>query len=267
MEVTTRAAVSAILASRVEASLSLGRTPLGAVNAGAEICWAISGIPMASFNAAMRLRTGPDPDGQIDAIQQIFAERSMPFVWWVRQEDSEDGLDTKLRSHGLDYYGEESIGMAIALESQPETRAGEAISVEHIVERPHIRLWFATLLESFGATADEQTVELATTVFAYLTTDLLSGWHLYLASLNDRPVGTCALHLGSTAGLYSVGTVPIARRQGVGTVLTRRALADARSAGHSVASLTASGLGERLYRAHGFEEYCRLREFVWRPSS
>src|SRR5205823_1901262 len=109
MEVTTRAAVSAILASRVEASLSLGRTPLGAVHADSQICWAISGIPMASFNAAMRLRIAPDPDGQIDAIQEIFAERSMPFVWWVRQEDSADGLDTKLRSHGLDYYGEEQL--------------------------------------------------------------------------------------------------------------------------------------------------------------
>src|SRR5438046_7609729 len=191
MEVTTRAAVSAILASRVEASLSLGRTPLGAVHAGSEVCWAISGIPMASFNAAMRLRIGPDPDGQIDAIEQICAERSKPFVWWVRPEDSEDGRDTKLRSHGLDYYGEESIGMAIALESQPETRVGEAISVEHIVERPHIRRWFATLLESFGATSDEQTVELATTVLAYLTTDLLSGWNFYIASFNERQVATC----------------------------------------------------------------------------
>jgi hypothetical protein len=46
---------------------------------------------MASFNAAIRLRVVPDPDRQIDEIQQTFAQRSMPFVWWVRQEDSGDG--------------------------------------------------------------------------------------------------------------------------------------------------------------------------------
>jgi ribosomal protein S18 acetylase RimI-like enzyme len=94
-----------------------------------------------------------------------------------------------------------------------------------------------------------------------------AGWHLYLADTSERPVGTCALHLGTTAGLYSVGTVPMARRQGIGTALTKRALADASSGGYSIASLTASGLGARLYRALGFKEHCRFREYVWRPAS
>src|SRR5438132_13909288 len=112
MGVTPQLAVSAIQASRVESSLSLGRTPIGVARSSPEICWAISGIPMAAFNFVSRLRSGPDPDRQIDAMQQTFGARSMPFVWWVTQEDSEDGLEERLRKHGLDYYGEESIGMA-----------------------------------------------------------------------------------------------------------------------------------------------------------
>ncbi len=221
---------------------------------------------MASFNAAIRLRAAPDPDRQIDEIQQTFGQRSMPFVWWLRHEDSEDGLETKLRSHGFDYYGDESIGMAIALPAPEQTPGGESI-VERIFEEHDIRTWFATLLESFGATPDERTMELATTVFSYLANDSQSGWHLYLAHIGERPVGTCALHLGSAAGLYSVGTLPMARRRGVGTALTVRALADASLAGHNIATLTASGLGARLYHALGFMEYCRFREYVWRPTS
>jgi GNAT superfamily N-acetyltransferase len=251
--------VAAITASRVEASLALGRTPFGVAYRGPEICWAISGIPMASFNAAIRLRVAPDPDRQIDEIQQTFGQRSMPFVWWVRQEDSEDGLETKLRSHGFDYYGDESIGMAMALPAPEQTPPGES-RVERIFEERDIRTWFATLLESVGATPNERTMELATTVFSYMANE-------YLAHIGERPAGTCAPHLGSAAGLYSVGTLPMARRHGVGTALTKRALADAISAGHNIASLTASGLGARLYRALGFKEYCRLREYVWRPSS
>ena len=108
---------------------------------------------------------------------------------------------------------------------------------------------------------------LATTVFSDLADDPVSGWHLYLAHMSHQPVGTCALDLGSTAGLYSVGTVPVARRQGVGTALTRRALADAKAAGQRIASLAASGVGALLYEALGFKEYCRFREYVWRPSS
>jgi GNAT superfamily N-acetyltransferase len=220
---------------------------------------------MAAFNAAIRLRTAPDPDHLIDAIQQTFAERSMPFVWWVTQQDSEDGLETKLRSHGFDYDGDESIGMAMALSSQPEPTPSQSASVERISEERDVRIWFATLLESVDASVDDRTMDLATTVFSHLANDGLSGWHLYLAHISERPAGTCALHLGTTAGLYSVGTVPMARRVGVGTALTKRALDEASSAGYSIASLTASGLGARLYEALGFNEYCRFREYVWRP--
>lgn len=223
---------------------------------------------MAAFNMAIRLTTGPDPDRQIDQVRHVFAERSMPFVWWVTPEDSRHGLETSLRAHGFDYDGDESIGMAIGLPTEPElTHDGATISVERVVEPPDIRTWFTIVLASVAATPDEQEMASATTVFSCLASDKRSGWHLYLAYLRDRPVGTCALHLGSTAGLYSVGTVPIARRQGVGTALTRRALTDARAAGQGIASLTASGLGARLYRALGFNEYCRFREYVWRPSS
>jgi GNAT superfamily N-acetyltransferase len=223
---------------------------------------------MAAFNAVIRLKTAPNADRQIEAIQQTFAQQSMPFVWWVTDEDSKDGLESKLRRRGFDYDGDESIGMAMALSSQPElTPSGESVSVEQISGERDIRTWFATLLESVEGTVDKRTMGLATTVFSYLANDMLSGWHLYLAHLGGRPAGTCALHLGGTAGLYSVGTVPAARRHGVGTALTRRALEDASSAGHSTASLTASGLGARLYEALGFKEYCRFREYVWRPSS
>ena len=190
----------------------------------------------------------------------------MPFVWWVTQEDSEDGLEARLRNQGLVYYGEESTGMAIALPMRREhALCGESVSVERIFEQRDVRTWFATLLESVRLTPDERTLEMATTVFSHLASDKLSGWHLYLARIDDRPVGTCALHLGSTAGLYSVGTIPAARRQGVGTALTKRALANARSAGHTIASLTASGPGALLYGALGFKDYCRFREYVWRP--
>ena len=221
---------------------------------------------MASFNATIRLKAGPYSDDQIDEIQQIFAERVMPFVWWVSDVDAENGLEPQLRQHGFDYYGDESIGMAMTLPGRfQQTPAGEPLSVYRVAERHDVRSWFATLLQSFGATPDEQTLEAATTVYTYLSNDSLSGWHLYLARLGSQPVGTCALHLGSTAGLYSVGTVPEARRQGVGTALTRMALTDASSAGHGIASLTASGSGARLYEAIGFKEYCRFREYVWRP--
>ena len=261
---TSEAALDSITTSREEASLALGRTSLGVVEAGPDLSWSISGIPMASFNAVLHCRLGPDPDRQIDAVLRHFAERAMPLVWWVQGAD--DDLERRLRDHGLEYYGHESPGMAVALTSASLLRGRQPSAPVHRVTEPMaLRTWFATLLESFEVTPSEETLELASNVFAQLSGDVASGWRFYLARIEGRPVGTSALHLGNAAGLYSVGTLPSVRRQGIGTALSVRALLDARSAGYRIASLTASDLGTRLYGALGFKEYCRYREYVWRP--
>jgi GNAT superfamily N-acetyltransferase len=258
------AAVAAISASRVEASLALGRTSIGVVDVTADLCRSISGIRMASFNAVFRLRSAPDPDRQIDGVIRYFASRTMPFIWWVK--DTEGDLDTHLSNHGLDYYGEESAGMAIALTHTSRFGDNETpASVQRVNDAPALRTWFSTLLGSFETIPSEDTLEVATSIFAQLAADTASGWHFYLARIEGRPVGTCALHLGTAAGLYSVGTLPSVRRLGVGTALSVAALDDARLAGYRMATLTASEVGAHLYDAIGFKEYCRYREFVWRP--
>ncbi len=264
MTVTSEAALAAITTSRVEASLALGRTSIGVVEASPDVCWSISGIPMASFNAVFQCRLGSDPERQIDAVLRHFATRDMPLVWWVK--GTEEDLERRLWAHGLRYYDDESPGMAIALTSASllHGRAPSA-SVQRVTERQALRTWFATLHESFEVSVSEETLELATNVFVQLSGDAASGWHFYLARIDGRPVGTSALQLGNAAGLYSVGTLPSVRRQGVGTALSVQALEDARSAGYSIVSLTSSQLGARLYEALGFKEYCRYREYVWRP--
>ena len=219
---------------------------------------------MAGFNAVVRWRFGPDPDAQIDAVLRQFAGRNMPLTWWIK--GTADDLERRLRDRGFVFDSQESPGMAIALTSASLLPgAVPAVSVQPVSERHALRTWIATLFESFEATVSEATIELATNVFVQLSR--ASGWHFYLARVEDRPVGTTALYLGNAAGLYSVGTLPSVRRQGVGTALSLRALEDARSAGYRVATLTASELGAYLYKALGFNEYCRYREYVWRPPS
>jgi hypothetical protein len=264
VSLTAEGAISAITTSRLEASLALGRTRFGVVEAGPHLCWSISGIPMASFNAVARCRLGADPERQIDNLLGKFAERAMPFVWWV--EGRQENLEKFLREHGFVYDDQESPGMAIDLASTPADRGMKSQGiVERITDRHALRTWVETLLGSVEATVSDETLERATEVFAELGADKASGWHFYLARIAGRPVGTSALHLGAAAGLYSVGTLPWVRRRGVGTGLSVRALVDAQSAGCGVATLTASELGARLYGSLGFKEYCRYREYVWHP--
>jgi GNAT superfamily N-acetyltransferase len=265
VSLTAKAAITAITTSRLEASLALGRTRFGVVEASRNLCWSISGIPMASFNAVARCRLGADPERQIDDVLGHFAERAMPFVWWVRGRQA--NLEKLLCEHGLAYDDQESPGMAMALPGTPADRGMKPAAIlERITERDALRTWVETLLGSVDATVAGETLERATEVFTELSADRASGWRFYLARIDGRPVGTSALHLGTAAGLYSVGTLPSVRRQGIGAALSVRAMADAQSAGYGVVTLTASDLGARLYRSLGFTEYCRYREYVWRPS-
>jgi GNAT superfamily N-acetyltransferase len=78
---------------------------------------------------------------------------------------------------------------------------------------------------------------------------------LYLGCIDGEAVST--LHLlidGRTAGMYAVNTRRAQRRQGIGTTVLARAIADARSAGCGVVGLAAiaGGPAERLYARLGF---------------
>jgi hypothetical protein len=66
-------------------------------------------------------------------------------------------------------------------------------------------------------------------------------------------------------GLYCVGTLPEARRRGVGAAATLAPMHDARADGASHAILHSTDEGYPLDRRLDFEEVCRVSRFVWVP--
>lgn len=79
------------------------------------------------------------------------------------------------------------------------------------------------------------------------------GLTLYLADLDGRPAATAAAHLDDGAvGIFGVATARWARRRGLATALTARAMADA--APHAdLAWLQATFEGRPVYERMGFE--------------
>jgi GNAT superfamily N-acetyltransferase len=78
-----------------------------------------------------------------------------------------------------------------------------------------------------------------------------------------QPVASSRLILGAgVAGIYGVGTVPEARRRGIGAAMTHVPLLQARALGYRIATLHPSPMGLGSYRRLGFEEYCFLDRYV-----
>jgi predicted acetyltransferase len=79
-------------------------------------------------------------------------------------------------------------------------------------------------------------------------------------------VATATSFFGSgIVGIYFVCTVERARRQGIAAGITLAALREARELGSSIGVLGSSEMGYPVYRRLGFEEYCRIGLYKWRP--
>jgi predicted N-acetyltransferase YhbS len=81
-------------------------------------------------------------------------------------------------------------------------------------------------------------------------------WHL-AAFQGQQVVGRCVLNVTSgesgVAGLFSMGVMPIARRQGIGTALVQEACELAEQLGCQHVVLNATLMGEPVYRRVGFQ--------------
>ncbi len=77
--------------------------------------------------------------------------------------------------------------------------------------------------------------------------------HAYEAEHKGRPASVAlALHHGEDCGISFVATAPYARRHGLASDVMARVALDAREVGCTTASLQATELGEKLYRALGY---------------
>ena len=88
----------------------------------------------------------------------------------------------------------------------------------------------------------------------------------YLGRLAGEPVATWFMVLGAgVAGVHGVGTLPQARRQGIGAAMALAPLREARAMGFRVAVLRASTLGAGIYRRLGFRQCGEISIYAWWP--
>ena len=89
----------------------------------------------------------------------------------------------------------------------------------------------------------------------------------FVAFLDGEPVATSRLSMaGGVAGLYTMVTLPHARRRGIGLAMAHRALLAGRDAGMRIAVLQATDMGFPIYVRLGFEELFTY-EMLARPAA
>jgi GNAT superfamily N-acetyltransferase len=225
-----------------------------------EILWAITDIPFAGLNNVMRAQLAPS---QIEtAIAAIIAKarsRKVPLNWWTGPVTQPSNLGQYLESHGFVSEGE-MVGMAIILENLNEnTSMREGFTIQPVLENETLKQWCQVCVKGNGM--PDFVTEGYYEVMQYVDPKI---GRAYIGVLNGEVVATSLLFLAAgVAGIGNVATLPAARRQGIGTLMTLTPLLEARGIGYKAGVLQATQMGEGVYRSLGFQKYCRLGIYGW----
>ena len=258
---STPTLVTAIEANYWEFWAFFGRSPQVELHDDPEMMWLVSGIPHPGFNGVFRTQLAPeDIDARIGATLAHFKALRLPMLWWTGPSTRPTNLGEHLEAHGLTHTAEP--GMAVDLlalnEDVPQP---SGLEIEHVRD--------VETLKKFGHAANIGFGIPDSVGNAIFDIEVSLGFehhlprHHYVGLLKGQPAATSTLFLGAgVAGIYTVATIPKARRQGIGSAMTLAPLREARAMGYRIGVLRSSQMGLNVYRRLGFKEYCKVNYYV-----
>jgi GNAT superfamily N-acetyltransferase len=202
----------------------------------------------------MRTQLQPEEiDQTISTTLEYFCAKQLPMLWWTGLATQPPDLGKYLEAHGLSNIGVLPV-MAINLATLPqEVSLSDNLTITLVSDQQSLKSWTEIAAIAF---------EVPNTQWdAFFNLELNLGlesdkYLRFIGYKNGLPVATSALYLdGQVAGIYFVGTLPEARKQGFARAVVLAALHKAHSLGYHIATLQASQMGVNLYRQIGFQEY------------
>jgi hypothetical protein len=207
------------------------------------------------FKGAWSTRLAPNEvEGAIDEAIAWFDQRGAPhFFWWIDPQTQPADMTKRLIRRGFDGNMIGDPGMVADLHALNEdVQVPDGFTIDHAIGQKTLAHWRDVFAASYNAPASAGQAWVDATIYAGLEK---APWKMYVGYLNGKPVATSILFNGAgVAGVYGVGTLPEARRQGIGAAITVKPLLDARKQGYNYAVLFSSQIGYPVYQWLGFRE-------------
>jgi GNAT superfamily N-acetyltransferase len=263
-DLSEEALVGAIEGNIVALYTALGAVPEILIEDGPDLLRCTSAVASPMFNCIARVRLTPDTaETALTAALDHFRARDVPLIfWWDGPACTPPDLGARLLARGFVRSWRDSPGMALDLAALP---ADPSLPPDFAIEP----VGDAATLAEWGRTFDVVFDSPSWVSEAWVAATRLAGfagapWRCYLGRLGGEPVATALLLPGAgVAGLYMIGTIPAARRRGIGAAMTLAPLREARALGYRVGILHASPEGYALYQRLGFRQYCTMNRYLW----
>ena len=213
-----------------------------------------TGLPLSSFNGC--IVTQETSSTELASCLEWVAAHDVPFRVWVAEKLAA-GLAEVPVSYGLEPAASLYPGMVLhPIPDAPTFDAGVDVVA---ISEPTLDEFIGVLEE--GGLRGELARRLISPSFAR-DADV----RLFVGRLDERPVGTSiAIRSGDASGVYNVGTLPQARRRGVGSAVTWAAVGAGQAWGCDTVVLQSSVMGLSMYPDMGFRTVAPYVTFA--PSS
>ena len=214
------------------------------------------------FNQVLQIRfeAGMLPRAATRVIRH-FQQLRKPFLCHVGPTAQVD-LELLLQDQGLLLQETEPVLAVNLRELKEDVPAASHLTIQPVTTQellePWVRLW--------EGESDEDVLHLWLTFYTGLYLQPDGPLRLFVGMVDEKPVATAAVFFGAgVAAIKCISTLPDHRRQGIGAAMTLAALQAARKQRYRVAVLTASPMGEPIYRRIGFQNYGTCSTYVWHP--
>ena len=202
----------------------------------------VSGLPVALFNGC--IVTGPSEADEVAAALEWLRGRGFPFRAWVAPE-LVPALRDVFVAHGLALEPEPYPGMVLSPAPAAPAPA-DGVEVARVDDAAGLDEFVQVMIDS--GLPEDLARRLTPPSFAFDP-----AVQLFVGRLDGRAVGTSiAIQSRTASGIVAVGTLPEARRRGVGAAVSWAAVAAGVEHGHDTIVLQASPMGFPVYAAMGF---------------
>jgi hypothetical protein len=219
----------------------------------------LTGLPMDWFNQILIEGDRATRADVLDAVTQA-RQTSADFVVRLRQGADDRFIPTLIQA-GLEAPEQETAtpGM-VAFPAKHDAFAKQAapgLEIRRVTDAAGIDAHRQAATTGFGG---DPAVALGT-----VCADLLGRPEcaIYVGYVDGDPVVSgLGWRSGRTIGVYSIATIPSARRRGYAATMTSRVVADGALAGCDVAALQASELGRPIYERLGFRTVVKYSAYA-----
>ena len=205
---------------------------------------------------------------RLDEILAAIDARGTNVLWWYAPDQRPDDLRERVLRRGFEHV-DDTAAMAMDLARLPEhVPPPDAARIDAVDDHAAIDAYVRVVIRSMEIDhwpMAPDAVRIRTDyIRSRLGDDPLS--RRFVAFVDGEPVATSRLSMaGGVAGLYTMVTLPHARRRGIGLAMAHRALLAGREAGMRLAALQATDMGFPIYERLGFEEQFTY-EMLSRPA-